>query len=413
MGLKRLAIVADDLTGAMDSSGYIANQGLSSVILLKAGYSTDADVAAVTTDSRAQDPETARERVKQAIELLSGRIIYKKIDSTLRGNIGVELEAILDNQGYHKAIVAPAFPAMRRTTEDGVLLVEGIPVSKTQFDSDPILPVKESHIPTLLEQSTKYRVGCVGVENIEAGPESLYRHVTGMPQRIVVCDVRLQSHLTIITQAAVLAEESWLLCGSTGLARETHLLLNKHLPSRETTPANAREGAVLAIVGSRNPVSADQLKFAHESSGLFILDVNVERLDREDTTKQESNRIQAAAKQLLKQEKRLALSTVNTPYKPELKHSLPVFLADVTVKILEAQEIAGLFLSGGDIAVEVCRTLGVSAISVCGEIEPGIPAGTTLGDQIDKIRVVTKAGGFGEEGTLVKSFNYLEKGEMS
>jgi uncharacterized protein YgbK (DUF1537 family) len=141
--------------------------------------------------------------------------------------------------------------------------------------------------------------------------------------------------------------------------------------------------------------------------------VNVERLDREDTTKQESNRIQAAAKQLLKQEKRLALSTVNTPYKPELKHSLPVFLADVTVKILEAQEIAGLFLSGGDIAVEVCRTLGVSAISVCGEIEPGIPAGTTLGDQIDKIRVVTKAGGFGEEGTLVKSFNYLEKGEMS
>jgi uncharacterized protein YgbK (DUF1537 family) len=413
MGSKRLAIIADDLTGAMDSSGHLANQGLSTVVLLDAGYSTEADIVAVTTDSRAEDPKTACKRVKQAVERLTGRIIYKKIDSTLRGNIGVELEAILENQGYHKAIVAPAFPAMRRTTEAGVLLIEGIPVSKTQFDHDPVLPVRESHIPTLLERSTKYRVGCVGLEDIEAGPESLYHHVTGMPQRIIVCDVKLQSHLTMITQAAILADKSWLLCGSSGLARETHLLLDKCLPPGETAPANAREGAVLAIVGSRNPVSAEQLKFANETLGLFILEVDVEQLFREDTLKQETSRILDAARRILKAEKQLALSIVNTTYKPELKHSLPVFLADITVKILEAQEIAGLFLSGGDIAVEVCRRLGISAISVYGEIEPGIPAGITLGDQIDKIRVVTKAGGFGEEGTLVKSLEYLNKGELS
>jgi len=88
-----LGIVADDLTGAMDSSGYFARRGLNTVVLLEPDFSSTADVLVINTNSRAETPDIAHERVRHAVRNLSGRVIYKKIDSTLRGNIGTELEA--------------------------------------------------------------------------------------------------------------------------------------------------------------------------------------------------------------------------------------------------------------------------------------------------------------------------------
>ena len=159
----------------MDSSGYFASMGFSTTVILDPSFSSDSDVTVITTNSRAEAPNIAGERAKQAVRSLAGRAVYKKIDSTLRGNIGVELEAAIAEITCEKAVVAPAFPAVGRTTMAGVLLVNGVPVAETQFANDPILPVKESHIPSLLEQSTRYRVGCIAVEDIEAGPGSLCR----------------------------------------------------------------------------------------------------------------------------------------------------------------------------------------------------------------------------------------------
>lgn len=413
MGLKGLVIIADDLTGAMDSSGHFAGQGLSTTILLERDYSSDAEVVAVTTDSRAEDPKTARNRVQQVMKKFSGRIIYKKIDSTLRGNIGVELEAVLENRKYDKVLVAPAFPAMGRTTENGVLLVNGTPVAETSFAYDPVLPVRESHIPTLLEQTMDQRVTWVGIDENEASPESFFRHVSRLSQRIVVCDVKHQSHFSGIVRATVLAGENWLLCGSSGLAREMHLLVEKDRTSRLQAVSGNLQGALLVVVGSRNPISGKQLEFAQDAVGLPIFNVNVECLSREDWTREEMEKILETARLTLPKKRRLALSTTFSSYQPDLKHSLPGFLADATEIILTEQRISGLFLSGGDIAVEVCRRLKVPALSVCGEIEPGIPAGMTVGNREESMRVVTKAGGFGQIDTLVKSIHYLEKGEIS
>ena len=138
---RRLGIVADDLTGAMDSSGHFAARGLSTDVVLDPAYASESDVVVITTSSRAEPPDVARERVRRAVRRLAGRTIYKKIDSTLRGNIGVELMAAMQEAHCEKAIVAPAFPAVGRTTLNGVLLVDGTPVAETQFAGDPVSPV--------------------------------------------------------------------------------------------------------------------------------------------------------------------------------------------------------------------------------------------------------------------------------
>ena len=179
--MRKLGIIADDITGAMDSSGYFANQGFSTVVTLDSNFTSDATVLAITTNSRAEDPDIARKRVRQAMRKMAGRVVYKKIDSTLRGNICEELEVTIQERNYQKVVVAPAFPAMGRTTVNGVLLVNGVPVAESQFANDPILPVTVSSIPSLLKESLHRKVGCVSVAEIEVGAKLLYNKINNTP----------------------------------------------------------------------------------------------------------------------------------------------------------------------------------------------------------------------------------------
>ena len=89
-----MGIIADDLTGATDSSGHFVRKGFSTIVFLDPHVPLTADVIVINTDSRADDARTARKKVKKAVRSLLGRTIYKKIDSSLRGNIGVELKEI-------------------------------------------------------------------------------------------------------------------------------------------------------------------------------------------------------------------------------------------------------------------------------------------------------------------------------
>lgn len=409
---QTLGIVADDLTGAMDSSGCLACYGFSTIVILDPSFPAASDVVVINTNSRADDPNTARGKTKRAVRSLAGRVVYKKIDSTLRGNIGAEVEAASEELGCEKSIVAPAFPAVGRTTVGGTLLVNGFSVAQTQFAQDPVSPVKESHIPSLLEQSIKRQVGCVSVEDIDAGPEFLYRKISEMPQDIVVCDVTAQSHLTSIAQTAAFAQGRWLLCGSGGLARELHLLVTKAPRVNTSTPSNLLVGPALMVIGTRNQVTASQLLKAKDELSLLILNLDIEHLNPGNISPRGVRYIVKEAEQLLKQGRGLVLTSTFSRYVPALKQWIPAIMAEAAGDILDLWKFAGILLSGGDIATEVCLRFSVSAILVCGEIEPGIPAGKFIGGQGQGIRVVTKAGDFGTEAALVKSISYLEKGGL-
>ena len=412
MATLRLGIVADDLTGAMDSSGYFAQLGLETVVALGPEFSSDADVLALNTESRAVEPGEARRKVSQAFLSARGRLIYKKMDSTLRGNIGAELEVVLESGGYEKAVVAPAFPSMGRTTVNGMLLVNGVAVSETAFADDPIQPVREAHIPSLIERSIPYRVDTVTVADIEGGHESLRRRIEEAAARILVCDVTEQSHLREIVKAAALAPDQWLLCGSSGLAREMSVLFGPISASEKKTRTERPTGEALVVIGTRNPISAAQLEKAKIARGFSVLSLTADHVKPKDDLVQMKKSVTSLTQTYQERRGSLALSLIFLPYNPDLKQFLPVFLAEMVKHLLERKRYSGLFLSGGDTAVEVCRRLGVSAVSVYGEVESGIPAGSIIGGQHTGLRLVTKAGGFGTEAAILKSMTYIERGEI-
>jgi uncharacterized protein YgbK (DUF1537 family) len=296
---------------------------------------------------------------------------------------------------------------------DGILLVNGVPVAETQFARDPISPVKESSIPRLLEQSMHCKVGRVSTGEIEAGPEALQQTISHKPENVVVCDVAAASHLSGIARAAALAGGHWLLCGSGGLARELHLLLTDVPKVEKMKSGEKTVGPALVVVGTRNQVAADQLLKARDELGMPLLNLETEKLNTEEVLSGRLESLLKGVDKLMDGGKGLAISSTFSQYMPTLKQSMAGIMAEIVAGILMAHKFAGLFLSGGDIAVEVCRRLKVSAIRVHGEVEPGVPAGELIGGQYQGMRVVTKAGGFGTEEAMVKAISYLERGNVS
>ena len=153
------AIIADDLTGANDTALQFKLNGADTNILLTTDIEpTSADYQqawAISTESRNISPQDAFEKVKQATQLFVDKInpdfFYKKIDSTVRGNIAVEVLSMLEVLGWDAAIIMPAFPQEGRTTVGGYHLLKGVPIERTEMARDPHSPIYESHLPTLLK----------------------------------------------------------------------------------------------------------------------------------------------------------------------------------------------------------------------------------------------------------------------
>ena len=167
--MNQILIIADDLTGAADTGVQFCPFFDDTVLISYLQLSNTKELnsiffprraTALYTNSRALSAKTARERLRSIARRLSKLDplwIYKKIDSCLRGNPGVETEALMDELAYEVSFIAPAFPEMGRTTMNGTHLVHGIPVGRSEISKDPLTPVTESDLCTVIQSQCRYR----------------------------------------------------------------------------------------------------------------------------------------------------------------------------------------------------------------------------------------------------------------
>lgn len=146
--MPRALVVADDLTGAMDTGHAFAVRGYRTRVQVDPGRAPpDSTVLAPNTDSRYADPETAAERVRRAIEAIDAPVVYKKVDSTLRRNVVSEVRSAL-SCGFEHGLFAPASSTVGRLTAGGYHLVEGRLLSDTEYADDPN-GFASDHLPKL------------------------------------------------------------------------------------------------------------------------------------------------------------------------------------------------------------------------------------------------------------------------
>ena len=399
----RLGIVADDLTGAVDTGVQFARWGLHTLVMLENGPIPESEVVVVTTDSRDEPPEEAYRRTREAARLIAGRLPYKKIDSTLRGNLGPELDGLLDGLEMDRALVAPAFPATGRTTVDGIHMVHGIALAESPFARDPLWPATESHVPTLLARQTRRTVGHLPLEVVERGPEAVATALRDDPADIVVADATEVRHLRTLAFALGLVERRWLPCGCAGLAEEWPAALGCERPAGGPFRWPPDPRPALVVAGSRNRSTAQQLRQAAEGGVLEIVE-----LSPGGDTGEVLTRIKA----LLEAGRSVALTTTFSEYQEGRGKEAAEELAREAALALKQQPVAGVFMTGGDIARAVCRQLGAAALHAMGEVQPGVAMAELDGGIRDRLRVVTKAGGFGDERAILRSIACLRGEEI-
>ncbi len=220
----RWGMIADDLTGACDAAAPFAQRGFQTLVVLDRDQplARPAELTSIFTDSRDDSPETAGAKVREAGRWLSERgipLIYKKIDSTLRGNLVAEIEAALGTSRASSVVLTPAFPAMGRTLAGGQLFVHG------SLTSPPI------HLPSLF-------ANCEGVD---------------------VADAESEEDLAALAMAALRQQQRPLLAGSAGLATALAETLAKKLGREAPRPAPAASDPVVLLIGSRHPATLAQL----------------------------------------------------------------------------------------------------------------------------------------------------------
>ena len=382
----RVVIVADDLTGAMDVAGPLADRGLTTFAVASPEGCSPADLAdgaviSINADSRhlsASEAARCMHRVASELVDVNAEILIKKIDSTLRGNVVAETLAMLEATGRAIAVVAPAFPGQGRSVRGGVVHVEDVPLPDTNFARDVLSPPPLQPLHLLFTRAAQQ----AAVQLLRPGqvPELL----DAGRRQILVFDALTDADLEQIVRNLRPQLQRVLLVGSAGIAQAVGKVCFADSAPAVRTPA--ARGRLLVIVGSRAQQSAEQVRRLLQAGG-------AERFDAPNGTVA----VDAVAKA---QAQVLVVQASAAPGGGESDAvAVARRLAEGAATLLARGGIGALVVTGGDTAIAILQRLGRSTLRVIGTLLPGIPYSRIQGPA-GELLFVTKAGGFGAPDTF-------------
>ena len=394
-----MGLVADDLTGALDAAAPFAARGLRVCVhrgadslprpaeppapvdsdLPEAGAfapPTSGAVLAVSTSSRHLAPAAARAAVEEAARRLRAwapRLVFKKIDSTLRGPVPDEVAAAMRAFERRAAVVCPAFPEAGRTVHRGEVLVHGEPLRETEYARDLRTPAPPESLKTLFG-----RVGSVRV----LGPGEALGDLSASD--LAIADAETRAHLAGLAARVSERAADVLAVGSDGLAAGLASLFGR--AAAPPVPFAGGEGRVLLFaLGSRAGTTHEQTaRLLASHPGVPVVDAPAGALDAGAV-------VRAAASS------RAVIARVPASPRGEPPSVVQAFAAGVRRAIDELggpARLAALVATGGDTVEAILDAFDIEVLEVLGELQPGVPVsrGATRGAELT---LVSKAGGFG------------------
>lgn len=419
----RIGIIADDFTGANDSGVRLAQKGLKARVLLAdpveyvIAIDSDVDVWIVDTDSRARQAKEAYEVVHKAIHWLKKQgmtSFYKKVDSTLRGNVAAELKAMQDAAAMDVLFVAPAFPAMGRTVEGGKLYINGIPVTETEFVTDPKTPVLHSYIPDLLaSEGIKTAVLSRNIL-LAANPENWVVKQVNAGVKWIVCDIEKDDDFPVLAQIGENLNLSVGWAGSAGLINYLFMNLVRGDQADKRLPPI---GKVLVVSGSLSGKTQEQLEVLKARPETKMIQIDPLELLKDpvlagrevatlaDSGKWDSAVIYVSGSPIIR-DKVGNWARENNWLVIQTGKMISQGLGQLVESALNLAYFDALIMTGGDTAKAVCNVLGITDMELLFEVESGVPLGIVHYDNRDLV-AITKAGGFGNANSLANAVNYL------
>ena len=432
-----ILVLADDLTGAADCGLQFTAAGLKTRVFLNSAAKAETagcDAIVIDCESRALETDASGAAIESAMNgvSLGGVRLFKKIDSTMRGNVGAEIDAMARASQCRTVLVTPAYPSMGRTVSAGILLVDGVPVAETSIAEDPATPVHESRIIDLIgPQMPGVRIVSVSpdeladLERIRAWAEESSRAGTYL---CLVVDAETDDDLR---RAAALGRDieaatgPLLWAGSAGIAEHLSRVWGGSAGTGPTALPPATRPALL-VCGSVNPVAIEQIDAVCEAHGIEPVVMSAEALI-DDALEAEARRCADRIEAIYAQSGKIAVLTTSHE-SSQIRRVMEIAadkgltrrdasrlvargLGRVAKLLLDSGTIGRLIATGGDTARATMEACGIAAVEIRGTVLPGMPLVTAIGPL--ECHIVTKAGGFGHREALAEALTYLIEGRAN
>ncbi len=426
-----IGIVADDLTGANDTALQFFMKGSNTEIILDINSLNEnhlnVETWALCNETRNIDPEDAGRIVFEATRVLKEKFgieyFYKKIDSTLRGNIPVEILAMLEATGYDAAIVAPAFVQEGRITIGGYQLLKGIPIERTDAARDPKAPIYDSYIPDILKkglsENAQDLVASIELKTITkgAGPIALkLNELISAGKKLIVMDSVSTVDLEQIVLAMQKSSFNILPAGSAGLAHALGAVwLSEIKPPVQKQIPNLPK---LILSGSATSLTALQMKKLEMDTDIqntyFVplhLDDILKGPDETLIERIVSNLVKdnIVAVHVCNLEEELSNDAEKNKLidegitKEDLAERITDYLAKLANLIKQKAQFI-LITIGGETSYRCSKAINCEYLQVVDSILPSIPLCMDSNAQL----IVTKSGNLGTSSTLIDIVKYFE-----
>ncbi|NYT74999.1 four-carbon acid sugar kinase family protein [Halomonas sp. QX-2] len=396
----KLLILADDLTGTADSAVGCATAGLSTQVNLSPQPGLTADVIAIDMNSRDYPSQEAARCITECLQQWRGSYshLYKKVDSTLRGNIAAELSALIPLAGM--AIVAPAFPATGRTTLNGRQYLNDQPVEACEVwinegltgRADLMMMLKIEGLSTALMTLDQLH------RSAEAVRDTLV-HWQQAGIQAVICDALTDKDLMHLAQASASIEHVFW-AGSGGLSQHLPEALGLTAGTSAPDILSVAQGPTLIVVGSMNSTShaqADALLAG--DSEIVSIDIEVDQL-REPVSLPSLRALRERIQRVLADGRDLLVRLIrsgefNDTEGPQLSQQLGQLLAPALPLVVR------LVATGGATARAILISADITHLRLLDSPHTGMARLCTLHNG-HRLEVVTKAGGFGNRDALLR-----------
>lgn len=400
----KMLIVADDLTGAIDTAVTAQLMKLKPSVHWSIPEGVKDKVTVIDTETRNLTLKNAQEKMQKVTEKLQNsseyNIIYKKIDSTLRGHIMMEVKALISAFKPELVIFNPAFPAVGRTIVDDDLLINEVPVKDTEFARDPLAPAYTGKITEWFNKNMDMTVYHHPINEIKSDMVLL----NGCHTFDTVTDFHLRS---LVKALPDIKKKRILLIGAAALATEFFALYK------------AVEKPVISFVGSVSQRAMDQVYYARKH-GTKIIKLPV-------LTMYENKKMVAVIAEALEllemgQDVIITAAEKKSDYEAALAYEkdknleagtisrfIKELMGNLSREIIPKANVSGVLATGGDTAISVLQKLEVESTRVENEIVKGFVVSTLEDGKVPNLKIITKAGGFGSESDLYMCMQRLKE----
>ncbi len=422
--MVKYVIVADDLTGSNATCSLLKKVGLraASIFQLPKKRVEEMDVISYSTDSRGITKEEAYERVKRAVNVLKGDevLLYnKRIDSTLRGNIGAEMDAMLEQLEEDRiAVVVPAYPDSGRIVVNKIMLVNGTLLENSDAGRDPKTPIHTSCVEELIKKQTKYTSHYFNLETIAKEEKSLLREIQeqGKKNRILIFDA--VTNEDIIKIARVVSQSDFKIItvdpGPFTMYYAKELQKKNHLDKK-----------ILMVIGSATETTKKQIEYILQQEDIFLEKMNPKNFFLEKERKQEIQRVVSMMKKGIESydlfllttspignDEKLNLQEIANEMKmtiEEISKIISNTLTEAAALVLEeTQKFEGIYSSGGDITVALLEKLETIGVEIKEEVIPLTAYGRFIEGKFPNMKLVSKGGMVGREDTIKLCLNQMK-----